>query len=90
MPLAAREEFFRLYNRHLVLMEPFDEFFPKHHLVYHLLANMEYQGNPKHYDTWLSESLNELLKGTCRHASQYTFEETILVRMARLLRERAR
>ena len=85
--MDAQRAAFGHYNRHMILMAVFDIFVPKHHMVYHLLSNMSYHGNPKEYDTWLSEALNKVLKGACRGASQATFEQTVLVRMHHLLRQ---
>ena len=68
------------------VMEPYACFVPKHHLAFHLVAKMPLHGNPRLYATWLDESLNKKLKACCRYASQVTFEQTVLVRMAELLK----
>ena len=36
------------------------------------------QGNPWKYANFLNESLNKNLKNCCKHASQLTFESTVL------------
>jgi hypothetical protein len=74
-----------LYQTHLALMGAEDAFVPKHHLMFHLLSNAAFLGNPRRYSTWLDESLNKLLKATCRHASQAVFEASTLLRMRELL-----
>ena len=87
IPQGDIDECFRLYNQHMALMQPFDEFVPKHHIVYHLLLKMVVHGNPKETATWKDEALNKLLKSCCKNASQATFEPTVLVRMAELLEQ---
>ena len=58
---------------------------PKEHFAYHLLARMAYLGNPKRYATWLDESLNKALKKTTTHASQLSFEPSVLLKMQHVL-----
>ena len=69
-------------------MAVYDVFTPKHHIIYHLLHKMGYQGNPRNYATWLDESLNKLLKRCCRETSVVTFERCVLARMRSLLCEK--
>ena len=78
---------FELYSKFMVLMEPYDAFTPKHHMVYHLLGNLAFFGNPRLYSTWFDESLNKLFKRVCKDTNQYNFEKAILLRMRRLLNE---
>ena len=86
IPDEKAERCFVLYNRYMELIAPLEIYVPKNHLVYHLLFNIPMHGNPKDYATWLDESLNKVLKGCCRNVSQATFEQTVLVRMADVLR----
>ena len=86
IPDEKVERCFVLYNRYMELIAPLEIYVPKNHLVYHLLFNIPMHGNPKDYATWLDESLNKVLKGCCRNVSQATFEQTVLVRMADVLR----
>ena len=73
------------YVLHIALMTPLAVFTPKHHIVFHLLHNMQRQGNPGVYATWLDESLNKTLKVACKHASASTFYPAVLLRMRELL-----
>jgi hypothetical protein len=73
------------YSKYMVLMLPYDINVPKNHQVFHLLDRIKFQGNPTCYAVWLDESLNKLLKKTCRNTSQFTFERSVLHRMKRLL-----
>ena len=82
------EACFGFYAYHMELMREYDLFVPKHHLVWHLLGNMEYQGNPSYYATWFNEGLNKVLKGCCRMTSQATFEQSVLLRMREVLRRK--
>ena len=54
---------------------------PKRHLVSHGLHTMSMFGNMRYTATWMDESLNKLLKKTCRAISQRTFESSVLWRM---------
>jgi hypothetical protein len=83
---ACQENFDRMLL-HMELMRPFDVFLPKHHIILHALAEANEKGNPWFYGSWLDESLNKLLKGCCRGASQLTFEETVLAKVSELLKE---
>ena len=80
------QETFRLYNQHVALIQPFDQYVPKHHAFYHLLRNSAWQGNPTLYANWEDEALNKVLKGCCRNISQLRFEDNVLLRMRELLR----
>ena len=86
IPEAEQEQLFAHYNTHIALMAPFEVYTPKHHIIFHLLAKIGYQGNPKEYACWLDESLNRMLKGACRNVSQATFEQSVLLAMRDLLR----
>ena len=70
---------------HMALMAPLECFVPKHHRMFHLVFNMKYQGNPGHYSTWTDEGLSKTLKAACKHASQLSFERSVLFRMRSLL-----
>jgi hypothetical protein len=60
---------------------------PKHHIMFHLIFNVGYQGNPRMYATWVDESLNKTLKACCRQVSQSTFEGSVLFHMRQVLRK---
>ena len=81
----AYQEAFDQYVRHVALMAPLDCYVPKHHIVFHLLADVGRKGNPRFYATWLDEALNKTLKAACKYASQRTFECSVLFRMWDLL-----
>lgn len=85
VPDESVEKCFQLYNRYMELMHQFDMYVPKHHLVYHLIANLPWHGAPSAYATWLDESLNKALKACCRNVSQLCFEQTVLCRMEEVL-----
>ncbi len=74
-----------LYVTHMALIATFNCYTPKHHLTFHLLANIHYLGNPTKYATWRDESLNKLLKSACRNASHLRFDISVLLRMRELL-----
>lgn len=82
---AFGKESFRLYNRHVALMLPFEAYTPKHHLCFHLLGNLAEHGNPLYYSNWEDETQNRVLKQACRLASQTTFESSTLLRMREIL-----
>jgi hypothetical protein len=86
IPEAAQEQLMESYNAHIALMAPFGVYTPKHHIIYHLLEKIGYQGNPREYACWLDESLNRQLKGACRNVSQATFEHSVLLAMRDLMR----
>ena len=58
---------------------------PKRHLTTHLLARVDFQGNPRLYANWQDESVNKTLKLACRTMSQTTFEPMLFLRMRHLL-----
>ena len=84
---ADQKNAFEYYSRHMALMRTYEVFTPKHHIIFHMLKKMDYQGNPALYATWLDESLNKMLKKSCKETSQMTFEITILMRMRRVLKD---
>ena len=88
IPEAERTKCMDLYVKHVALMAPFACYTPKHHIVLHLLFNVKRQGNPMVYATWLDESLNKLLKASCKNASATTFYPVVLLKMRELLRLR--
>jgi hypothetical protein len=75
------------YAKHVALMVPFESYTPKYHLMFHLLYQSRFHGNPTYYATWLDESLNKTLKAACKHASHMTFEGSVLLKMRELLRD---
>ena len=83
--MCSVQEHFRKLTMHMELMRPFECFVPKHHVMFHAILETMEKGNPWFYGTWMDESLNKILKGTCRNASQITFEMTILLKMRELL-----
>ena len=70
---------------HIQIMRPWECFVPKHHVIFHPLQQTMEKGNPWFYSSWYDEGLNKNLKGTCRNASQLTFESTLLTKMKELL-----
>jgi hypothetical protein len=87
IPQAEIKGQFAKMQIHMDLMRPFECFVPKHHLIFHAICGTEESGNPWKYSTWMDESLNKTLKGCCKHASQITFETTILMKMNEVLKE---
>ena len=76
-----------LLKRYMVLTACYEDLLlPKRHIMLHMLLRTAWFGNPNLYATWLSESLNKLLKKSCRNASQGTFDSQVLLRMYDLLR----
>ena len=67
-------------------MQPYGVYTPKLHLLVHALMRAHHHGNPRFYATWLDERFNKLLKAACKDTSQLTFENSVLLRMQRLLR----
>jgi hypothetical protein len=62
-----------------------DCFIPKHHIFWHMISRMQWQGNPTWYSTWQNEADNRILKDACRTTSQATFEGSVLTRMRDLM-----
>ena len=58
---------------------------PKRHMACHLLLSMRWFGNPSRFANWRDESLNRVLKTSCRNANQSTFEMSVLLRMRHIL-----
>jgi len=83
---GALQESMRLYVEHVALMAHFSIYIPKHHIVFHLIRNVERQGNPLVYSTWLDESLNKMLKSACKHQAASTFYPSVLLRMRDMLK----
>ncbi len=81
------KECLEAYSKHVALMEEDDCYVPKHHILFHLIANMAYQGNPKLYATWIDEPLDKTLKACCRRVSQATFVRQVLFHMRDVLRK---
>jgi hypothetical protein len=90
IPDDAIQLCFNNYSRYMLLMAPYNINVHKNHQAFHLLHRIKFQGNPTLYAVWLDESLNKLLKKTCRNTSQYTFNHSVLLRMKRLLNEPVR
>ena len=81
----AIDECFTCYGKYCDLTQQLDVLQPKRHLLWHLLAELDFLGNPSLYATWQDEALNKVLKKTTREVSQATFEQTILQNMGQLL-----
>ena len=62
--------------------------FPKRHLGIHLISQLKWFGNPRFYAVWKDESLNKVLKATCRQVHQHTFDSQIIGSLNALLREK--
>jgi len=75
------------WAEHMALMAPMQCFVPKHHRMFHLVFNSKDQGSPSHYSTWIDEGLSKTLKAARKHASQLSFERSVLFRMRALLSE---
>ena len=54
---------------------------PKRHIVGHMVVMSWFLGNPRYYASWTGEGLNKMLKQCCRHQSQSTFEDVVLLSM---------
>jgi len=67
-------------------MQCYEVYTPKFHLLVHALLRAHHHDNPRFYATWLDGNLNKVLKVACRDASQLTLENSVLLRMQRLLR----
>jgi hypothetical protein len=86
MPAASVQLAFDKFLRHMALTADFDDLLiPKRHLVLHMLRDIPWLGNPKHYACWEDESLNKTLKKACRGISQQTFEASVLISMRQTL-----
>ena len=88
------QQSFDCFNRFLTHTSAIEEFRaecfqPKRHLTIHLLRELDYNGCPRFYATWLDEALNKLLKGCCRNLSQNRFDAAILPAMRHLLVKQA-
>ena len=87
LPASAIQSLYDTLKRHLLLLAdcpdelPEEWELPKHHLWIHLVHKAVKTGNPRLLDNFLNESLNKLLKSTCRHASQITWEKSVLFKM---------
>lgn len=88
LPDATVQRCWELYARFCEMTDHLDELLlPKRHLFAHLLEGLGFRGNPKFYANWRDEGLNKLLRSSCRHQSQSTFDSSILVRMDILLED---
>lgn len=86
MSVPILQESFMKYNAHVTLMIVFESYTPKHHICFHLVANIGYHGNPNMYSNWIDETLNRTLKACCRNVSQQAFEGSLLLRVRDTLR----
>lgn len=78
-----------LYCEHMAILTPDEVFTPKHHIIFHLIFKMAYQGSPSLYSCWEDEAMNKILKMACRTTSQIQFEHAVLFRMKELLKMRS-
>ena len=86
--VPVHSEIFSHWIRFLHLTSAWtDLHIPKRHAVSHMVFSALFYGNPRFYATWTDESLNKLLQAACRQLSQATFEDTVLLSMAHLLKE---
>ena len=83
----AIDECYSCYGRYCDLTQQMDVLQPKRHLLWHLLDELDFLGNPSLYATWQDEALNKVLKKTTREVSQVTFEQSCLQNMAQLLQK---
>ena len=84
---AEHQRVFDHYMRYLALTDSMDNLWlPKRHVMLHSLRQIPWLGNPKAYANWHDETLNRTLKSACRNTSQHTFEESVLLRLAVLLK----
>ena len=92
LPASAIQSLYDTLKRHLLILVdcaaelPFAWELPKHHLWIHMVHRAIKTGNPRLVDNFLNESLNKLLKSTCRYASQITFERSVLCKMKGAMR----
>ncbi len=75
----------RLWAQHVALLSPYNAYKPKHHLIFHLIFDSQWFGNPNHYSCWYDEALNKVLKQACRLCSQSVFEQSLLMQMRDIL-----
>ena len=87
MTMSETQACWDALGAHYALTASLDDFdTPKRHLVLHMLRMIPTAGNPRRYACWLDESLNRLLKASCRTISQATFDTSVLTAMRELLR----
>ena len=60
---------------------------PKRHLTAHLLRDLRHFGNPRWFANWHDESLNKVLRRTCRFVHRHTFDATVLSGMRKQLQD---
>ena len=80
------QELHDLVRRHNELISQYGEQVPKHHMWVHMVVAAVAHGTPFDYDCFRDESQNKLLKSACRWVHQMHFEQSILHRMAHLLK----
>ena len=78
MDTEDRHQAHNLYNQYIDSAVALDVVLPKTHLGAHLLADIEWFGNPKFYAAWKDEGWNRTLKQCARGLSQATFDVCIL------------
>ena len=87
MHRAEQQRAFDLFQRYSALTDNVAGLLlPKRHMVLHLLRGIQWFGNPRAYANWVDETLNRMLKSACRTTSQQTFEPSVTLRMAVMLR----
>ena len=86
MPQEQIEMMLGAWKRFLSLTEDVQECqTPKRHAMAHMILDTGFLGDPRCYANWVGESLNKLLKSSCKKVSQSTFEKMVLLAMAELL-----
>jgi hypothetical protein len=61
------ESLFQTYSRFISLMDRAGaELLPKSHLMFHLVQNSIFKGNPRHYSTYIDESYNGVIARVVR------------------------
>ena len=78
VPQPALRKLHDSCQRHLKLCaEAGVPYTPKHHLFVHLVTRTAFMGNPKHYATFLDESLNFKIAQICRSCHRRTLEKRV-------------
>ena len=86
MPAHAVQELYDTMMKHMRLIDGLGIYTPKHHFWMHLVAQSQWLGNPRTFQNFINESDNKTLKQACQGVSQLTFEQTVLFKMAEVMR----
>ena len=71
---AEHQAMLDAWQRHMILIKPFQIYLPKSHAILHMIQRAFYLGNPMTYAVFQDESLNKDLKACSRKCHQATFE----------------